>query len=246
MSRSPAAEGTTHIMGYRKFAERTTLTDARESAEYTVEALDAYPDKAVHSLSKSIDPLLTSLDTLEAARRKARRQVIRANAGVRTWDGVSDDLVRDLVKDVLGAVRQDRAAPLFTAIFSSTPSEIVALTLAPEVEEFARILEVLAAKSTPAELRKAWTPKLSHALESSRAALLLRKTAIAAMAEAEADVVRAIERLDRARRGADGALTSYAAGKALPADFNDRFFPSTSGGSAKRTAAPAPDKPVPA
>lgn len=226
-------------MGYRKFTDKTTLTDAREATEYTVEALDAYPDKALPALAKQLDPLLAQLDPLEAARRKARRLMIRANACVRTWDGVSDDLVREFVKDVLGAVRQDRGAKLFTDIFRTTPSDIVAMTLAPEVEEFEHIVGVLAAKTTPADLRKTWTPKLSRALEQSRAALALRKTAIAAQAEAEADIARAIEKLDRARRSADGALTSYAAEHDLPADFNERFFPASSGSAKKSAGKPA-------
>lgn len=235
-------------MGYRKFTDKTTLTDARESTEYTVEALGAYPDEAVQAVANPIDPLLTSFDALESARRKARRLGIRANARVRTWDGVSDDLIRDFVKDVLAAVRQDRAAPLFTAIFRNTPSDIVAMTLAPEVEEFEHILGALAAKDTPADLRKTWTPKLSKVLQQSRDALALRKTAIAAQANAESDIVRAIEKLDRARRNVDGALTSFAAQNGLAADFNDRFYPASSGGSAKKTAASPSggDKPPPA
>ncbi len=136
-------------MGYRRFTEKTTLSDARESAEYTVEALGAYPHKSVQALGSAIEAVLASLDALEGGRRRARRLTIRANAHVRTWDGVSDDLVRDLVKDVLGAVRQDRAAPLFTAFFPSQPSEIAAMSLSLEVEELARMLTVLAAKTTP-------------------------------------------------------------------------------------------------
>lgn len=232
-------------MGYRRFTEKTTLSDARESAEYTVEALGAYPHKSVQALGSAIEAVLGSLDALEGGRRRARRLTIRANAHVRTWDGVSDDLVRDLVKDVLGAVRQDRAAPLFTAFFPSQPSEIAAMSLSLEVEELARMLTVLAAKTTPAELRKAWTARLSSAIEESRAALALRKSAIAAHAEAEADIARAIERLDRVRRNADGALTSFAAQNARSADFNDRFFPASSGtSSAKKSAAPAGGDPT--
>lgn len=232
-------------MGYRKFTEKTTLSDARESAEYTVEALGAYPHKAVQSLGAAIETILASLDALEGGRRRARRLTIRANAHVRTWDGVSDDLVRDLVKDVLGAVRQDRSAPLFTAFFPSPPSEIAAMSLALEVDELARMLTVLAAKTTPADLRKAWTSRLGSAIEQSRGALALRKSAIAAQAEAEADIARAIERLDRVRRNADGALTSFAAQNARSADFNDRFFPASSGSSAKKApAAPSDGDPT--
>ncbi len=198
-------------MGYRKYTEKTTLTDARESTEFTFEALDAYPDAALHALGKPLDAHLTALDGLEVERRKARRMGIRASARVRTWDGVCDDIIRELVKDVLGAVRQNRKDALFLAFFPDTPTDIVELTLAPELEEFDRIGAVLAAKTTPAELRKAWANRVSEAAKNGRDALKLRKDALTAQAETEADIVRAIERLDRARRAIDGALTTYAA-----------------------------------
>ncbi len=232
-------------MGYCRFTEKTTLTDARESTEYTFEALDAYPDAAVRGMGKPLDAHLTGIDGLEAKRRKARRMGIRANARVRTWDGVCDDIVRELVKDVLGLVRLDRKAALFLAFFPTSPTEVVALTLAPELEEFERILSVLAAKTTPAELRKAWTSRVDDAAKNGRDALKLRKEALAAQAEAEADIVRAIERLDRVRRAIDGALTTYAAEHGLASDFNDRFFPATSARTKKKTPS-TPDKPTPA
>ncbi len=231
-------------MGYRKFTEKTTLTEARESTEYTFEALDAYPDKAVGALGKPLDPHLTALDALEGRRRKARRMGIRANAQVRTWDGVCDDIVRELVKDVLGAVRQNREHALYLAFFPSTPSDIVDLTLAPEVEEFDRLSSVLAAKTTPADLRKAWAHRVDDAKKHGRDALKLRKDALLAQAEAEADIARAIERLDRVRRGIDGALTTYAAEHDLPAEFNDRFFPATATPTKKTPATPEPPTPA--
>lgn len=231
-------------MGYRRFTEKTTLTDARESTEYTFEALDAYPDEAVRELGKPLDAHLTGIDACEVKRRKARRMGIRANARVRTWDGVCDDIVRELVKDVLGAVRQDRTDALYLSFFPSAPSEVVALTLAPELEEFERISAVLAAKTTPAELRKAWAARVDSAAKIGNEALKLRKAALAAQAEADADIARAIERLDRARRAVDGALTTYAAERGLASDFNERFFPATST-STKKTA-PTPDGPAPA
>ncbi|MFO0651522.1 MAG: hypothetical protein U0326_35200 [Polyangiales bacterium] len=231
-------------MGYRRFTEKTTLTDARESTEYTFEALDAYPDEAVRELGKPLDAHLTGLDGLEVKRRKARRMGIRANARVRTWDGVCDDIVRELVKDVLGAVRQNRKDALFVALFPTSPTEVVALTLAPELEEFERISSVLAAKTTPAELRKAWASRVDGAAKSGNDALKLRKAALAAQAEAEADIARAIERLDRARRAVDGALTTYAAEHDLASDFNERFFPATS--TSTKKPSPTPDNPTPA
>jgi hypothetical protein len=137
-------------MAYRRFTDRTTLIEARESTEYTFEALDAYPDEAVHTLGQPLDAHLAKLATLEASRRKARR---------------------------MGTLK-------------------------------------------------------------------LRKDVLTAQAEVEADIARAIERLDRAWRSVDGGLTTFAAERDLPADFNERFFPAASGATKKRAAPDREPKPA--
>ena len=56
------------------------MVDARESSEFTVEALDAHPDEAVRAQARGLQALLDQADALQAAYRKARRLVVRANA----------------------------------------------------------------------------------------------------------------------------------------------------------------------
>ena len=94
------------------------------------------------------------------AHRKARRATIRANARVRTANGILDDHVREIAKDALGEVRQDRSAPLYVELFPTRPAEIIALSLEREIPELERIVTVLARDTTPAPLRKAWQKRL--------------------------------------------------------------------------------------
>ena len=229
-------------MGYRAFRDGTTFDDARESSEFTVEALDAHPDEAVRAQARGLQALLDQADALQAAYRKARRLVVRANARVRIADALADDELREFVKDLLGEVRQDRAAPLFQAFFPQAPTSVIELSLAPEVEELDRMLEVMAVKTTPAALRKAWEGRLKEVTRRGRSALADRKAATATLAEASDGVTRWIERADRARRAADGALTAHGANHDLPRDWNDRFFP---GAPARRRAEKPPASPTP-
>lgn len=230
-------------MGYRAFDEDTTLDEARESAEFTEAALAAYSDAELQALGKSLDKLLAEADSLAIAIRGARRQLVRANAYVRVGDALSDDLIRELVKDVLAAVRQDRTADLFVAVFPTNPGDIVAMSLAPELEELVRIKAVLAADPTPASLRKQWSKPLDEVIARGQSALADRKRATAAQSEAYDKVTRWVERVDRQRRAIDGALTTYAANKHLSRDFNDRFFPGTPGRSKRDKRSPVPPTP---
>jgi len=136
-----------------------------------------------------------------------------------------DDHVRELSKDALGEVRQDRTAPLYVELFPSRPMDIIALSLEPEIPEVERIITVLARDTTPAALRKAWHKPLVEDVAMGNAALDERKSAAAATSDAFAATARWIEACDRARRAIDGALTTYAAKNGLPSDFNERFFP---------------------
>ena len=225
-------------MGYTKFGEDTTLDDARSSCVYTVEALLAYPHAAIHELAQPLDALVEKADAVEVAVKRSKRAVVRASARVRTWDGVGDDRLREFVKDLLGEVRQNRESSLFKAFFPMTPTEMVALTLAPEVEEIERMDGVFDTKDVSGSLKTTWREALAEVATRGRAALAERKAANQAVAEASEEVTRWIEKADRLRRAIDGQLTTWAAEEGLAPDFNDRFFPETTRPRKKKDAAP--------
>ncbi|HEX2569259.1 MAG TPA: hypothetical protein VH877_06835 [Polyangia bacterium] len=212
-------------MGYHSFTEDTTFDEAREAAEFTVEALDSYPDETVRALTHPLQTLLEQAEGLAMAARRARRQMLRANARVRTGDGLADDEVREFVKDLLAAVRQDRSTTLYRAFFPQTPSEVIDMSLEPEIEELKRMMRLLEADSTPAALREVWRPRFAAVIARGLTAIDERKAALLAMAETTAASDRWMERVDRCRRGIDTTLIAYAADKGLPRDFHDRFFP---------------------
>lgn len=213
-------------MGYRAFNEKTSFEDAHDSVVYTAEALGAHPEAGVAGMAAPLDALLGEAPGLFLKENDARRGLVRANARIRAWDGFVDDLFRDFSRDVLGAVRQDREAPLYMALFPKlAPHQVIALSLAPEAEEINRIVGVLAAESTPATLRESWLSRLKEASAKATSLLDERKTASAARSSLSDQQTRWIERADRARRAIHGALTQHAASRDLPRDFNDRFFP---------------------
>lgn len=212
-------------MGYRQFKGTTGLDEAIESTFFTQVALEAQDDAELAKLGKGVGALVAEGDAIAKELRAARRDVVRANARVRVMDGREEDEVRELDKDVLAAVRQDRDAPLYRALFPQTMSSVIALALEPQNAELTRIGEALGGKATPAALKKTWKTRLARLVEVGAEALTGRKRAAGAKAEVDLDVARWMERADRARRAVDGALTTYAANKGLPRDFNDRFFP---------------------
>lgn len=211
-------------MGYRTFSDNTTLEEACDAAEFTGAALEAYPDETVRSLGKLLVPLLDQCDALLAEGWRARRQVVRSNARVRTGDIVADEELHLLVQDLLTVVQGNRDASLFKAFFPIPPSMVIELSLEPELEEIERIQVVLAMPSTPESLRQVWSARLKAVALRGLQALAERRVAIAVLAESTASGSRWIERIDRARRLIHGGLTTYAAEKNLPPDFGDRFF----------------------
>src|SRR4051794_26309239 len=118
-------------MGYRAFSDRTTFDDAVDDSAFTVEGLDAYDlDAGVRALASPLTKQLEQEGALVLALRKSRRALVRANARVRTADGIADDDVREFVKDVLAEVRQNRQAPLYVDLFATgTPTALVDLSL---------------------------------------------------------------------------------------------------------------------
>lgn len=222
-------------MGYRGFHEKTPFEEAAESVDYTHAALEAHGDPAVRALAAPLVRTVEEGDALRQRRRDARRARIRASAQVRVADGEEEDQIRELDKDVLAEVRQDREAPLYRAIFRETKSAMIDLSVEPQNEEVARIQGVLEQPSTPVALRTSWRDRLAALFTRVATALGLRRTAELAATEVELDIQRWKERADRTRRAIDGALTTYAAENGLPRDFNDRFFPAA---PPRRKAAP--------
>lgn len=222
-------------MGYRRFSDKTTFSEAIDATIFTAEACAACPDPELCGLAKPLDKLLDQETGLLAQSRTAGRAVIRANARVRVADGIADDEMGEFVKDLLAAVRQDRKAPLFVAFFpDASPSEVIAMTLAPEATEIERMAGELAKASTPEPLRRAWTKRFAAVLKRGKGALGDRKDAAHVQTEASLALKRWIELADRARRAVDGSITSYAAEKGLAPDLNDRFFPGSP--TARKTA----------
>lgn len=212
-------------MAYRRFDEKTTFDDAQSSTLDTAEALAAHPDTAVSAMAKPLDAQLEQVDALEIQRRKAHRAAIRASARCRAASAIASDEIGELAKDVLGAVRQDRRAPLYVAIFPTAPADIKNMSIEPKMKEVDRMIGALAEKATPAALRKEWAPRLAAVAARGKAALAEREAAAKLSDEASAATAAWIAATDRERRKVDGALTTHAADRNLPIDFNDLFFP---------------------
>lgn len=230
----------------RQFQEKATLDEARESTEYTADALDAWPDKPVQALARPLRALLDALATIESRRREARRALTRANANVRIWDGYADDLLREFNKDLLGAARQDRTSDLYRAFIPDDLAALTDLSLEPESAAFTAMLAELRKKTTPEALRKRYVPEFERVTTNANAAIDSRKQAVVAIAAADADFARWKDQANRRRRAIDGSLTTHAAEKGLPADFNERFQPAVGGSQrAKKKIVEPPVDPAP-
>jgi len=227
----------------RQFQEKTTLDDARESTEYTVDALEAWPDKVVQALARPLHAVLETLAAIESRRRDARRALTRANARVRIWDAFADDLLREFNKDLLGAARQNRSSDLYRAFIPDDLAALTDLSLEPESAAFTAMLAELKKKTTPEALRKRYVPEFERVVTHATAALQARGKAISDIASADADFARWKDQANRRRRAVDGSLTTHAAEKGLPADFNERFQPAVGGSQRAKKKTVEPVKP---
>ena len=165
----------------RQFQEKTTLDEARESTEYTADAIEAWPDKPVQALA-----------------------------------------------------RQDRSSDLYRAFIPDDLAALTDLSLEPESAAFTAMLTELKKKTTPEALRKHYVPEFERVITNANAAIESRKQAVTAIASADADFARWKDQANRRRRAVDGSLTTHAAEKGLPADFNERFQPAVGGSQRSR------------
>jgi hypothetical protein len=74
-------------------------------------------DKPFGALAKPVEKLIVQWDMLDIERRAKKRAIGRANALVRRRDVQADAVITAIHNDVLGHVKQDREAALFTRLF---------------------------------------------------------------------------------------------------------------------------------
>lgn len=241
-------------MGRRKFSDNTTHDDAWDAVVFTREAMAIEAEDAERKLAaalaalvKELDPLLASGEALMTERRQRRREVTRANARVRRRDVRADEVTQALHDDVLGAVKQNRSAPLFQRFFGEPVSLIIKRALGSQLPFLKGFVRTLKEKETPSALKKAHAGSVESAVKLGQEALDLREDAFAEQGRTRARLLSWRDDANRALLGVEGALQRLAAQHSFAEDWVDGFFPATSAASAsspEEAPAPAPASPT--
>lgn len=238
-------------MGRRKFNNSTTHDEALDAVVFTREALAIEVDESDRKLAaplaalvKELDPLVAQGDALAVERRARRREVTRAHARVRRRDVRADRATQALHDDLLGAVKQNRAAPLFQRFFGEPVSLILKRALGSQLPYLKGLARVLKEKETPAALRKSHAAAIDDAATLGQKALDLREDAFSEQGRTRARMVSWRDDANRALLGVEGVLQRLAAQHGLDEDWVDGFFPASPAGSAlapDEDPTPAPD-----
>jgi hypothetical protein len=215
-------------MGRRELSERTSWDDTYNLVAYTADACALAGedgDKEVGALAAPLEKLLSRWEDLDVERRKARRTIGRSHALVRRRDVQADAVVTDLHHAVLGHVKQNRKAALFTRLFPDPLSTVVRMALESELPMLRDISIKLAEGETPAAIKKAHQKGIGDALDRGEKAIRGREEAFAAAGRTSARIASFREDGNHALLGIEGALKQIASKRKLGSDWVDAFFP---------------------
>jgi len=220
-------------MSRRELTTRTSWDDSYGVVAYSADALSLAAedgDKPVGALAKPVEKLLTQWDALDTERRARKRGVGRAHALVRRRDVQADVIVTALHNDVLGHVKQDREAPLFTRLFPDPLSAAVRLALESQLPVMRALAHALGEDETPAALRKAHAKPLADAIAAGDAAIRAREEAFSVAGRTSARIASWREDANHVLRSVEGALQQIASERRLGGQSVDSYFPAVERG----------------
>ena len=219
--------------------ESSSLFTHWESLVFTEAALLA--DERTAPLAAPVTEHLATFDSVLGVDMTTRRAGVQASARCSVRDISLDGVIRDVQSASLFAVRQDRSAPSYKALFKGSISQIVRHALKRQIEVGQRLLENLGLSVVPDEVRKN-APALTTALDQGRAVLVERRAAEVGRAEARITITEWKEESNALRLTVYSQLLELAAKQRLGRDWPEAFFP---GEPTKSKVEPPVDDPEP-
>jgi hypothetical protein len=206
----------------REFDDKTSWEGGRADVLYTVAVLEAAD---VHDkLKRAVALQLERWNTVEKTRRAADDAVVSANASVAWADHLLDGAVRAFANELLRDVGGDASRRSFAAFFPEAPNEIIRMGLEAEVERCERFAAV-AAKVTLSKNAAAKLAAVNDAIALGRTALVRRRDAFTARAQAALDVASWKESSNATRNSVHVQLQTWAIEHEQERAYADRFFP---------------------
>ncbi len=197
---------------------------AYEAVAYTVEALAANPNDAeLKHLADRVSGLLGDWEAIDADRRRLRRQVLTATAHARVADATLDAAIHRFAHDLLAAVGDDTASPMYTRFFPEPHEDIIEMGLDSEVPVVTLLLATLDGTEDVPEALKAHTEVLRTGLKLGNGALADRSDALADLGRHSAREQAWTETAVSTLRSVHRNLVRFATARSLPAAWADAF-----------------------
>lgn len=217
-------------MGLRLFTQDDGWDAMRDDTRYTVGVLRA--SKAHAALAKPLLAALGRWDELDKTHLAATGAVVDANAAVAWGNAVLDDAVRSHARQCLDDAGGDRDSGLFRAYYAGAPSDIIDLALEAEIAALQHFDEAAKARP-PSKTLAARGAAVQAAVAGGEAALAQRLEAALGATRSSLSVAAWREGVNKARRTAHAALTTYGTERDEPRDYAERFFPTARRGGKK-------------
>lgn len=197
---------------------------AYEAVAYTVDALSAQAgDAELTQLAGRVSGLLGDWEAIDADRRRLRRIVLGATARARVADATLDAAIHAFAHDLLAAVGNDTAAPLYTRFFPEAHEDIIEMGLDSEVPVVTLLLANLDSTDDVPEALKAHADALRAGLKLGNSALLDRSDALADLGRHSAREQAWAETAVSTLRSVHRHIVRLATARALPIAWADAF-----------------------
>lgn len=203
-------------------------------------------DEETTALATVITPILDEFTTILQRDLDTRRAVIQASARSYVADAHIDQVIRSLFSVVLGLVNQNRKRPEFTTLFPSHIGDIVRHALRKQIDVAVDMIDKLALKIYPDDLRMAQTKLLQAVVKRGKAVLDEVRKAETGRVDARLDIQTWKDECNAARLTVYGQLIALSAKNGRGKAWAEGFFPRATAAEAQDEAAEAPNADEPA
>ncbi len=188
------------------------------------------------ALASLITPILDEFQTILQRDLDTRRGVIQASARAYVADADIDQTIRGLFSSVLAFVSQNRKRPEFTTLFPSHIGDIIRHALRKQIDVAVDLVDKLALKLYPDDLRSSQTKLLNVVIKRGKAVVDEVRKAEIARVDGRMDIQAWKDETNAARLTVYGQLLVLAAKNGRGKSWAEGFFPRTpaadSGGDA--------------
>lgn len=184
-------------------------------------------EDATKDLATPITAILDDFSKILQLDLDTQRAQIRASARSVVADGRIDAAIRGLFSAVLHLVGQDRKRQELRTLFPTTISDAVRFALRKQIDVATDLVEKLAFKYYPDDLREAHTKVLNGSIKHGRSVVKEIVDAETARGHARIDIKEWKTEANKTLRSVYGQLVDLGAQRGQGSKWPDMFFPRT-------------------